>query len=201
MAEIPLMNWQTGVLSGAGVVMATKTLGQIRSLFHDQDAAAAMPGDLELYRVQAYTPVADGVEGGLFWGNTTLNPGKVGDEYFMTKGHFHQIRNRAEYYATFHGKGALLLMTEDGVTRFEVMTPGSVHYIPGNTAHRVANTGSVPLVFAACWPSDAGHDYETIEREGFSARLVERDGRPVLVPRQDFQAAKQADTHTAVARG
>jgi glucose-6-phosphate isomerase len=46
----------------------------------------------------------------------------------------------------------------------------------------VANTGSEPLVFIACWPSDAGYDYATIERRGFSARLLQRDGVPVLVP-------------------
>lgn len=177
------INWQTGMLTGAAVQSSSKKLGAIRGLFHDQEAAQKMPADLVLYTVQAYMPVPEGTEGGLFWGNTTLQPGKVGDEYFMTKGHFHNIRNRSEYYATFHGEGALLLMGEDGITRLEAMCPGTVHYIPGATAHRVCNTGGNPLVFAACWPADAGHDYETIERDGFSGRLVERGGHPVLVNR------------------
>jgi glucose-6-phosphate isomerase, archaeal len=177
------INWATGLLSGTDVQNLTKTLGQIRSVFHDQDAASKLPAELELYRIQFYAPVADGTEGGLYWGNTIIQPGKVGDEYYMTKGHFHRIHNRAEYYATVQGEGALLLMDEDGLTRCESMGPGSVHYIPGNTAHRAANIGSVPLVFIASWPSDAGHDYETIEREGFGARVVERNGSPVLVPR------------------
>jgi glucose-6-phosphate isomerase len=47
----------------------------------------------------------------------------------------------------------------------------------------VANTGLQPLVFAACWPADAGYDYETVEREGFGGRMMERNGRPVFVPR------------------
>jgi glucose-6-phosphate isomerase len=176
------INWSTGIVSGAGVVTSSKTLRDIQAMFHDQNAARNMPPQQEIYRVQAYMPVSAGFEGGLFWGNTTLLPGKVGDEYFMTKGHFHRLRNRAEYYLTFHGVGGLLLMDEaTGITRCQQMSPGSVHYIPGGTAHRVANTGAVPLVFAACWPSDAGYDYETIERVGFSARLLERDGRPVLV--------------------
>jgi glucose-6-phosphate isomerase len=177
------MNWASGDVHGTEVQTATKTLGEIRSLFHDPDAAAKIPADTELYKVKLYMPVADGTEGGLYWGNTTINPGKVGDEYYMTKGHFHRIRNRGEYYATAQGEGALLLMGEDGITRSEEMRPGSVHYIPGHTAHRVANTGRTPLVFVACWPSDAGHDYETIERDGFSALMLEHDGRPVLVPR------------------
>ncbi len=177
------MDWATGMLAGNSLQTSQKTLGQIRALFHDQQAARHMSADLELYCVQFYTPVKEGIEGGLFWGSTIIQPGKVGDEYYMTKGHFHRLRNRAEYYATFHGEGALLLMDEGGATRYEKMSPGSVHYIPGHTAHRVANTGSTPLVFSACWPSDSGHDYETIEREGFGARMLERDGKPVLVPR------------------
>jgi glucose-6-phosphate isomerase, archaeal len=76
----------------------------------------------------------------------------------------------------------LLLMNEEGATRYERMSPGSMHYIPGNTAQRLANTGSAPLTFAACWSSDAGYDYETIEREGFGARMLERNGEPVLFP-------------------
>lgn len=176
------MDWTTGMLAGADVRTSRKTFGEIRSLFLDAEAARQVPSSLEVYRVQVYTPVADGTEGGLFWGSTTIQPGKVGDEYYMTKGHFHRVRNRAEYYATFQGEGALLLMDEEGATRYEKMRPGSLHYIPGHTAHRVANTGKIPLVFSACWPSDAGYDYETIERDGFGARMRERDGKPVLVP-------------------
>ena len=183
MEQATTVNWATGMVSGPGVQTSAKTLGQIRGIFHDQEAASQLPAGQELYRVQVFAPVAEGTEGGLYWGNTTLQPGKVGDEYYMTKGHLHHIRNRAEYYATFQGEGALLLMGDDGLTRCETMRPGSLHYIPGNTAHRVANTGAMLLVFAACWPTDAGHDYETIERDGFSARLLDREGRPVLVPR------------------
>lgn len=182
MTEISI-DWTSGALSGADVHTSTRTLGEIGSIFSDQEAAGRMPTDLEVYRVQAYTPVAAGTEGGLYWGRTVLQPGKVGNEYFMTKGHFHRMRNRAEYYLTVQGTGALLLMDESRKTRSETMSPGSVHYIPGFTAHRVANTGGTPLIFSACWPSDAGYDYEIIEREGFSARMLQQNGGPVLVPR------------------
>jgi glucose-6-phosphate isomerase len=182
MDQGPWMNWKTGMLTGTYIRLATKTLGELRPIFHDQETATGMPDETEVYRVQIYAPVSDGTEGGLYWGNTVIQPGSVGDEYYMTKGHFHNIRNRAEYYATIHGHGMLLLMNEARTTRIEEMSAGSVHYIPGNTAHRVANIGSLPLVFAACWPSDAGYDYETIERRGFSARMLERGGIPALVP-------------------
>lgn len=178
------VDWTNGALTGDGVSDSGKSLGEIRSIFHDRDSAGRMPADLEIYRVQSYTPVAAGTEGGLYLARTILQPGKVGNEYFMTRGHFHHLRNRGEYYLTFHGAGALLLMDEGRTTRCEKMSPGSVHYIPGSTAHRVANVGDVPLVFSACLPSDAGYDYETIERDGFSARMFELNGEPVLVPQR-----------------
>ena len=76
--------------------------------------------------------------------------------------------------------GMLILMDRERNTWAERMMPGSLHYIPGGVAHRVANTGNSVLSFAACWPSDAGHNYEEIANKGFSARLVEVDGTPKL---------------------
>ena len=63
----------------------------------------------------------------------------------------------------------------------ESMSPGSLHFIPPNVAHRVANSGKVPLRLVACWPSDAGHDYDAIRRFGFGARLLNVNGKPSLV--------------------
>lgn len=107
----------------------------------------------------------------------------------MTKGHFHQTENRAEYYWGIEGKGMLLLMDKEGNTWAEEMVAGTLHYINGYTAHRVANTGDTTLVFGACWPSDAGHDYETIARHGFSKRLLNKAGKPELTPQVQFQQA------------
>ena len=79
-------------------------------------------------------------------------------------------------------------MDRSGHTRFEDMTPGSLHYIAGEVAHRVVNTGDLPIRFIACWPSDAGHDYEVAEGHGFGARIVEERGAPILVNAQDENA-------------
>ncbi len=175
-------DWISGALSGPSARVSEKKLFEIQSLFRDQEQAATMNPNTVVYRVEYWLPVPEGTSGGLFWGTTFLAPGKVGDEFFMTHGHFHAIRDRAEYYATLRGDGALLLMDEAGKTWLETMEPGSVHYIPGATAHRVANTGDNELAFAACWPSDAGHDYDFIRRHGFGARLRSIEGRPTLVP-------------------
>ena len=174
--------FQKGRLGGGPVDRLTRRIGDLGDIFSDREAYARMPAHQVVYEVESYLPVKAGEEGGLFLGVTYIHPGKVGDEYFMTKGHFHEIRNRAEVYICMEGEGMLILMNEDhSVVRAEKMEPGSIHYIGGHTAHRTANTGSTVLSFGACWPSDAGHDYQTISERGFSKILVEKNGVPTLV--------------------
>jgi glucose-6-phosphate isomerase len=175
------IDWISGQIHGTGIEQSTKKLGQLAGLFLDGSACEAMDPEMEIYTVRFWRPVPDGTIGGLFWGTTTLQPGMVGDEYFMTHGHFHARPDRAEFYATVRGSGRLILIAEDGETTMQTMTPGSVHYIPGFTAHRVANTGTEPLVFVASWPSDAGHDYARVRKPGFGKRLLRRDGHPCLL--------------------
>lgn len=175
------VDFRTGKLSGCNVVESLRKIADLRGVFADEEVRQSLEQNAIVYRVQCFFPVSEEVEGGLFWGNTLIEPGVVGDEYFMTKGHFHARRNRGEYYIATAGAGALILMSEDRRTWFEAMRPGTVHYIPGHTAHRVANTGSQVLSFLACWPSDAGHDYETIAANGFGARLRNISGTPTLI--------------------
>jgi glucose-6-phosphate isomerase len=171
----------TGVFAGAGVITSTKNIGQLQHLFLDENARQQMDQQQQVYRVQAHLPVAEGTTGGLFMGTTWIKPGKVGNEYFMTHGHFHQLADRGEYYWGLEGNGVLLLMDEDRNTRAEYMYPGSLHYIPAYTAHRVANIGDSELSFGACWPSDAGHNYDEIKQRGFSKRLINHNGIPTLI--------------------
>jgi glucose-6-phosphate isomerase len=153
----------------------------LAGVFLDHDAFSRIPPGSILYEVSSYLPVEEGTPGGLFFGLTKLYPGKVGREYFMTKGHFHLQEDRAEYYWGLEGEGALILMDRERHVWAERMTPGSLHYIRGGLAHRVANTGYEALSFAACWPSDAGHNYGEIAQNGFAARLLEVGGVPQLV--------------------
>lgn len=174
--------WPFGRMAGEPVSESHKTIADLAKIFRDRSAQNSLDPDREVYRVRWWSPVAPGTEGGLFWGVTILQPGRVGDEYFMTHGHFHANPTRAEFYATVSGNGMLLRMDAARRTWAEPMTPGALHYIRGEHAHRVANIGSEPLVFWACWGSDAGYDYGTIVERGFSARLLDRKGSPALVP-------------------
>jgi glucose-6-phosphate isomerase, archaeal len=176
-----IVNLLSGELSGERVQRFARAVKDMKGAFHDEKARQSLDQDTVIYRVESVCPVSEGNEGGLFWGTTFIEPGMVGDEYFMTKGHFHANRGRGEYYVTITGWGALILMDETRRTAFEPMHPGTLHYIPAHTAHRVANTGESVLAFCACWPSDAGHDYEAIALNGFSARLRKINGVATLV--------------------
>ena len=170
-----------GELAGRPVDESTRTLGQLQGLFADEQARAAMDQDTLVYRVLRHHPVAEGTAGGLFFGTSFVQPGRVGDEYFMTRGHFHSRIDAAEYYWCIAGEGVLVLMDEARRCWGERLEPGTVHYIPGRVAHRLANTGEQALCVGACWPADAGHDYASIAQRGFSARLRCVGGEPALV--------------------
>lgn len=170
-------------LEGRYITKIDRRLKNLKDIFFDKEALGKIDSETIVYEVESYLPVELNTEGGLFFGITYIHPGVVGNEYFMTKGHFHKIRNRGEFYCTLKGEGMLILMDNNRNTWAEKMFPGSMHYIKSNTAHRTANTGNSILSFSAFWPSDAGHDYATISEQGFSKILVNKDGEPELVDR------------------
>ncbi len=181
-APMQTVQISTGELAGENVSQSEKKVKELVGIFADEGSRSLMDQETVVYNVQVHAPVARDTEGGLLFGTTCLMPGKVGNEYFLTQGHFHKIGNRAEYYWGIKGDGVLILMDKNRGYRAEKMSPGSLHYIPADTAHRVVNCGNEVLSFGACWPSDAGYDYDEIKNNGFSVRLLEIDGEPVLVP-------------------
>ena len=72
------------------------------------------------------------------------------------------------------GSGLLLLQNEQGEARLEKVFAGSVHIIPGFTAHRLINTGDDVLSALAVWPAVAGHDYAALA-DGFALRVIEEN--------------------------
>jgi len=118
---------------------------------------------------------------------TVIEPGRVGEEYFMTKGHFHAQRDRAEIYIGLGGEGRLVMATEDGRAVVEPVRAGTVSYVPGHWAHRTVNVGEEPLVFYAVYPGDAGYDYATIAERGFPVVVLAGDGEPRVVPNPRYR--------------
>jgi glucose-6-phosphate isomerase len=139
-----------------------RRLSDMRGMYLEDEAAE---GDPVVYRV--YGIPAPATNANVLSSTTVIEPGRMGREYFMTKGHFHQQRDRAEIYLGLGGEGLLLMATEDGRHAAEPMRRGTVNYVPGWWAHRTVNVGEEPLVFFAAFVGDAGHDYGTIEDRGF----------------------------------
>ncbi|GGG01619.1 glucose-6-phosphate isomerase [Paenibacillus abyssi] len=118
--------------------------------------------------------------GNLAFGTSIVYPGKVGNEYFMTKGHFHTILDTAEVYYCIGGKGFMLMENPEGDWIAEPFQPGKAVYVPGRYAHRSINTGNEPLITFYVFRADAGHDYGTIESKGFRKIIIEQDGEAVI---------------------
>lgn len=174
----------TGALSPA-TGRYRKHLSHLEGAFRDADAWSRViqeDGDPLVYEVMEYKK--EGSD--LFFGTTTMQPGKVGEEYFMTRGHFHLSRDMGEFYCTQLGKGLLLLQNREGKSETVEMREGSCAFIPPDWAHRSINTGSVPLVFTWFCNVLAGHDYDPIATQGMRMLAVERCGKVELVPNPNF---------------
>jgi glucose-6-phosphate isomerase, archaeal len=112
---------------------------------------------------------------------TIISPGAIGSEFFMTKGH-HHYRDTAEIYVGMSGSGLMVMETRAGESACAELLPSATVYVPPGWAHRTVNTTEAPLVFLAIYPGDAGHDYESIERQGFSRRVHRTSGGYELRP-------------------
>ena len=152
----------------------------LRGAFADADALEALVSDDDplVYEVRQFDVPEE--TGQLICCTTVIHPGTVGDEFFMTKGHFHSLRDTGEVYVGLSGRGYLLLMTEDGSHSELAMERGTLAYVPPYWAHRTVNAGEEPFVFFAVYPGQAGHDYGTIETSGFPRRVVRTAEGPAV---------------------
>lgn len=153
-----------------------RTLADMAGYYLDE--AGADPTDL-VYRV--YPIPVDETCSEIQCSTTVIEPGLVGDEYFMTKGHFHAVRSRSEIYLGIRGTGMLVMATEEGEHAVEPIEPGVLSYVPGGWAHRSVNVGDEPLIFLAAYIGDAGHDYVAIEDHGFPIRITAGPDGPEVV--------------------
>src|SRR5512145_3029507 len=85
--------------------METRQLSALGMMFHDQEAVQKIiaDGDRTIYEIRYYPFVTSSSDMAL--GTTVILPGKVGDEYHMTKGHFHERGDQPEVYHCVQGEG------------------------------------------------------------------------------------------------
>lgn len=159
-----------------------RKLSAMEGQFSDRRAYQARLAQVDVVLYEVYEIRRPEAAGELLHGLSILHPGQVGEEYFMTKGHFHAVLETAEVYYCLGGQGMMIMETPEGDWAVEELCPGRVLYVPPRWAHRSVNTGETEaLITFFVYPGHAGHDYGTIEQQGFRKLVVEREGRPQIV--------------------
>ena len=94
-----LMNFERGFVidldlqTGLSKMLDTgkRYLGQMNGMFADQKAYDEIMKDGNPLVYEFHSMPVPETDGDLAFGCSIVNPGKVGDEYYFTKGHFHTI--------------------------------------------------------------------------------------------------------------
>ena len=168
-----------------------RNLSAMKGQFHDGKAYRQLVADGDPILYQVYEVSRPQVAGEMINGVSILHPGKVGDEYAMTKGHFHTVLETAEIYYCLQGQGVMVMETPEGEWAIEELSPGKILYVSPRWAHRSVNTGSEDLITYFAYPGHAGHDYGTIETQGFRKLVIERDGKPTYIDNPRWQSPAQ----------
>jgi len=159
-----------------------RKLSSMKNQYLDEKSYGEMLAKEDCLLYEVYEKLVPELEGELLQGMSIVHPGKVGNEYFMTKGHFHSILNTAEFYYCVKGNGYMMMENPEGGWAAEELLPNTVLYVPGRWAHRSINVKSdEDLITIFAYPATAGHDYATIETKGFRKLIIEKDGKPAIV--------------------
>jgi glucose-6-phosphate isomerase len=168
-----------------------RTLKSMRGQYLDGAAFEKMLADEDKILYEVYETRRPQNSGELLNGISIVHPGLVGNEYNMTKGHFHQVLETAEIYVCLKGHGFMVMENPSGEWSVEALKPGRVLYVPPAWAHRSVNTSlDEDLIFLFVYPGHAGHDYGTIERRGFRKLVVHTDGGPQIIDNPRWESVK-----------
>lgn len=170
----------------------TRTLSSMKGQYSDTASYEAMLAEDDRLLYEVYETKRPEIAGELLNGLSIVHPGKVGDEYYMTKGHFHTVLATAEVYYCLKGQGCMVMETPEGDWAVEELRPGRVLYVPPRWAHRSVNTSQAEdLVTFFVYPGDAGHDYGTIEQQGFRKLVVEENGQPKIIDNPRWRSPEE----------
>lgn len=169
-----------------------RRLSAMQGQYADQAAYEAMLADEDRVLYEVYELHVPHEAGELLHGVSIVHPGRVGREYFMTKGHFHTVLETGEVYYCMRGTGMMVMETPEGEASVQELAAGRVLYVPPRWAHRSVNTSATEdLITFFIYPGNAGHNYRTIEEKGFRKLVVEQDGKPQIIDNPRWQTASQ----------
>lgn len=138
-----------------------RKLEDLVSLFSDQKAAQKLSKKNPLIY-----EVYEKIEGDVSYSLTIMETGRVGKEFYLTKGHSHVVPS-PELIQVVEGRGVLVLQDEKGNADKIKLKNGKIYVIPKDYAHRTVNVGKKRLSFICVYATKAGHDYKIIEETGF----------------------------------
>ncbi|AEC01252.1 glucose-6-phosphate isomerase family protein [Parasphaerochaeta coccoides] len=168
---------QTGFAPETESVSLKRSLSTIKSIFSNQEKAEEILSSEDRLVYEFYDLGIPEKEGNIAYGTSILYPGKVGDEFHMTKGHFHTILDTGEVYYCLKGHGMMMMENPEGDVEYREMRAGHSVFVPGRYAHRTINVSDTEVfVTFFAFRADAGHDYGTVESKGFR-KLVVSDGQ------------------------
>lgn len=128
---------------------------------------------------------------------TILNPGKNGQEYNKTHGHFHTYQG-IEIYHCLYGQGILVMQRNDEegeAKEFKVVTlsAGRQVAIPAGFGHALVNVGKGYLVVLDNAPNiPSAHNYESIkEKQGLAYYVIDKRGDIAFVQNQSYKVHPQ----------
>ncbi len=166
-----------------------KRLSDLTGLYADQEAHKALLDTLSdpvVYDVEDFKPGTQ--SGDLIYGVTRMSPGRVGNEFFLTRGHIHAKADRPEIYYGQKGHGLMQLESPEGETRIVEIRPQTICYVPPYWIHRSINVADEDLIMVFAYPSDSGQDYGIIEASnGMRHRVMAKGGGWELVENQAYR--------------
>ena len=158
-----------------------RNLSDLQMMFQDKTVVAEILADADPLIYEIWYHPFETSKSDMALGVTRLLPGKIGDEYHMTKGHIHERDDQPEIYFCVQGEGYLLLQTIDG--EFPRRTLERRHHLAYSAdvgaprrQYRKRNAGLCSLL-----PFERRPRLRPHYRKGFRQLLLEREGRPTLV--------------------
>lgn len=162
-----------------------RRLRDVKDYYHDRKAYETMDPDAVVYR--CYTSAKNPE---LMYLVTEISPGKVGDEYFKTKGHFHARPEAPGIYTCFSGLGVAVLQHKDE-NRPVMIAPferGTILFIPPYYGHRVVNIGDDKVIYLCIAAADSGWSYDLFAEKDFRYLIVEKDNKATFVENPKYKA-------------
>ncbi|MCL5784458.1 MAG: hypothetical protein M1142_03850 [Patescibacteria group bacterium] len=132
---------------------------------------------------------------------TILTPGKNGEEFNKTYGHFHNYQG-VEIYHVVYGQGVLVLQRNDEnneAKEFKVMSlrAGTSTEIPSGFGHCLVNVGKSYLVVIDNAPQEAKfHNLEPLrQKHGFAYYVIDKKGEIGFEANRNYHLHPQITTY------